>query len=49
MSFYKNKSKFKNFYTSALQYLAYTPVEELSESQKIELLVQMAVAAMVSN
>jgi len=26
MSLYKSKSKYKSFYTSALQYLAYTPV-----------------------
>jgi hypothetical protein len=26
MSFYRAKSKYRNFYLSALQYLAYTPV-----------------------
>jgi len=48
MAFYKTKSKYRNFYTSALQYLAYTPIEEMSESQKISMLVEMAVAALVS-
>lgn len=48
MAFYNKKLKYKNFYSSALQYLAYTPVEEMSESQKINMLVGMAVAALVS-
>lgn len=48
MAFYSTKSKYKSFYSSALQYLAYTPVEEMSESQKIKMLVEMAVAALVS-
>jgi hypothetical protein len=49
MSFYKTKSKYRNFYLSALQYLAYTPVEEMSETGKITMLVEMAVAALASN
>lgn len=48
MGFYKQKSKYRNFYSSALQYLAYTPVEEMSESGKVTMLVEMAVAALVS-
>jgi hypothetical protein len=48
MAFYNQKLKYKHFYSSALQYLAYTPVEEMSEPQKISMLVRMAVAALVS-
>jgi len=39
MGFYKTKSKYRNFYLSALQYLAYTPIEEMSESGKVSMLV----------
>jgi 26S proteasome regulatory subunit N9 len=48
MAFYDKKNKYKQFYTSALQYLAYTPVEEIEQNQKIQMLVQMGVAALVS-
>ena len=48
MAFYQQKRKYKSFYTSALQYLAYTPIEEIEEKQNIKMLVEMAVAALVS-
>jgi len=43
------KRKYKQFYISALQYLAYTQPEEIEEKEKLQLLFEMAVAVLVSD
>lgn len=47
-SFYAAKGKYKQFYTSALQYLAYTQPQEIEEKERLSLLFDMAVAVLVS-
>ena len=47
-TFYAAKRKFKLFYNSALQYLAYTQSQEIEEEEKLQLLFDMAVAVLVS-
>ena len=42
------KGKFKQFYLAALQYLAYTHPQEIEETEKLQLLFQMAVAVLLS-
>jgi hypothetical protein len=48
-TYYAAKLKYKLFYTSALQYLAYTQTQEIEEGEKLNLLFQMAVAVLVSD
>jgi 26S proteasome regulatory subunit N9 len=47
-TFYASKRKYKQFYTSALQYLAYTQSQEIEENEKLSLLFQMAIAVLLS-
>ena len=47
-TFYASKRKYKQFYTSALQYLAYTQAQEIEENEKLSLLFQMAIAVLLS-
>lgn len=47
-TFYASKRKYKQFYTSALQYLAYTQAQEIEENEKLNLLFQMAIAVLLS-
>lgn len=48
-SYYAAKGKYKLFYTSALQYLAYTQPQEIEEKERLNLLFDMAVAVLVSD
>lgn len=48
IAYYRNKNKFKLLYSSALQYLAYTPLSEMQETKKISIMVEMGVAALIS-
>lgn len=48
MTYYMAKRKHKLFYTSALQFIAYTPTEEIDESEKLEMLTEMAMACLFS-
>lgn len=47
-TFYAAKRRYKQFYTSALQYLAYTQAQEIEENEKLSLLFQMAIAVLLS-
>lgn len=47
-SYYRKKGKYRQFYTNALQYLAYTNDEELNEKEQIELSYEMGVAVLLS-
>lgn len=47
-TYYAAKRKYKLFYNSALQYLAYTQPEEIEEKERLNLLYDMAVAVLVS-
>ena len=47
-TFYASKRRYKQFYTSALQYLAYTQTQEIEENEKLSLLFQMAIAVLLS-
>jgi 26S proteasome regulatory subunit N9 len=47
-TFYASKRKYKQFYTSALQYLAYTQAQEIEENEKLSLLFKMAIAVLLS-
>lgn len=42
------KKNYEEFYQNALQYLAYTPEEKISNQRKIQISVEMAVAVLVS-
>jgi 26S proteasome regulatory subunit N9 len=48
-TYYAAKGKYKLFYTSALQYLAYTQPQEIEEQERLSLLFDMAVAVLVSD
>jgi len=48
MTYYMSKRKHKLFYTSALQFIAYTAVEEIDESEKLQMLTEMAMACLFS-
>ena len=48
-SLYAAKKRYKQFYLTALQFLAYTQPQEIEEGQKIQLLFEMAVAVLVSD
>lgn len=48
-TFYATKGKYKLFYSSALQFLAYTQSQEIEEAEKLQLLFDMAVAVLVSD
>ena len=48
-TFYAAKRKYKHFYNSALQFLAYTKAQEIEEEEKLQLLFDMAVAVLVSD
>jgi 26S proteasome regulatory subunit N9 len=48
-TFYAAKRRYKLFYNSALQYLAYTQAQEIEEGEKLSLLFDMAVAVLVSD
>lgn len=48
-TFYAAKRKYKQFYSSALQYLAYTQAQEIEEQEKLKLLFEMAIAVLVSD
>lgn len=48
-TYYGFKGKYKLFYNSALQFLAYTQPQEIEEKEKLNLLFDMAVAVLVSD
>lgn len=48
-TYYGCKGKYKQFYSSALQYLVYTNPEEIEEKERLNLLFDMAVAVLVSD
>lgn len=45
--YYKRKDDHENYYKSCLQYLAYTPREEMSEAEKKELSIKMGMSIML--
>lgn len=48
MNYFFEKKKEKSFYEHALQYIAYTPSEEIEENTKVELLAKMGIAVLTS-
>lgn len=48
MNYFYEKKKEKEFYDHALQYMAYTPAEEIEESAKVDLLANMGIAVLTS-
>ena len=49
MNYFEEKKKQKLFYENALQFLAYTPAQEIDPKEKITVLANMAVALLVSD
>lgn len=49
MTLYSAKRKYKLFYTNALQFMAYTPAEEIEEKEKMNMLIEMAMACLISD
>lgn len=45
--YYKRKDDHENYYKSCLQYLAYTPSDELSEKEKKELSIKMGMSILL--
>eukprot|EP00271_Cylindrocystis_brebissonii_P002951 TRINITY_DN13696_c0_g2_i1.p1 TRINITY_DN13696_c0_g2~~TRINITY_DN13696_c0_g2_i1.p1 ORF type:complete len:408 (-),score=103.97 TRINITY_DN13696_c0_g2_i1:697-1920(-) len=45
--YYKAKQEFADFYKSALQYLAYTPLDTLGDAFKLDLSVDLSLAALL--
>eukprot|EP00178_Gracilaria_changii_P015290 TRINITY_DN42804_c0_g1_i1.p1 TRINITY_DN42804_c0_g1~~TRINITY_DN42804_c0_g1_i1.p1 ORF type:complete len:101 (+),score=21.15 TRINITY_DN42804_c0_g1_i1:73-375(+) len=48
MNYFFEKNKQKQFYDHALQFLAYTPEEEIAENEKIKVLSNMGIALLAS-
>lgn len=48
LNFYRVKRNYEEFYKNALQYLAYTPDNEMGEEEKVNLSIEMALAVLVS-
>ena len=45
--YFKRKDDHENYYKSCLQYLAYTPKEDLSEKEKKELSIKMGMSILL--
>ena len=46
-TYYKRKDDHENYYKSCLQYLNYTPVEDLSDKEKRELSIKMGMSILL--
>lgn len=45
--YYKRKDDHENYYKSCLQYLAYTPTDELTDKEKKELSIKMGMSILL--